>query len=267
MKPAFAAVLLCSISFSSAFAKAPSSPQREQLLIWDGAASREEAEKLLARDKVVFAGLAAALDLHPSATMPFPQIIESSTLSGLKPGFFVISVGGCDAREARKALAVLKLIRPQVYARPVVRKFDTLSGVCGTGLHWPEAPVPGSDEKWTSFVFTQDERAPGPLSEDENHVTGFRVLSLLMNDKREALTFNVVKSSSTSSELDPPIIDAGKLQLEETYVEDPCTGYNNQATKRVKKTVTLETKQGVTFEPVTSTQADQHEVQCEADMG
>lgn len=261
--PAAATVLLCSVSLS-AFAKAP---QREQLLIWDGAGSREEVEKLLARDKVAFAGLAEALDLHPSATMPFPQVIESSTLSGLKPGFFVISVGACGAREARKALAVLKLIRKQVYARTVVRKFDTLAGVCGTDLHWPDGPVPGSDEKWTSLVFTQDERAPGPLSEDENHVTGFRVLSLLMNDRHEVLTFNVVKSSSTESELGPSMIDEGKLQLEETYVEDPCTGYNSQKTKRVLKTVTLETKQGTTFEPVTSTRTDQHEIQCEADMG
>lgn len=98
--PAATAVLLC--LSNSAFAKAPAAPN-EQLLIWDGATTREEAEKLLARDKVAFAGLAEALDLRPSSTMPFPQIIESSTLSGLKPGFFVISMGLCSAREAKKA--------------------------------------------------------------------------------------------------------------------------------------------------------------------
>ena len=261
---AAATLVLCTASLTSAFAKPP---PRKQLLIWNGGTTREEAETLLKRDKVAFSALAEALDLTVSATMPFPQLIESSTLQGLKPGFFVISMGLCDARDAKKALAVLKLLRRQVYARPVVPKFDTLRGVCGTSLQWPDDSVAGSDEKWSAFVFTQNETAPGPLAEDENRVTGFRVLSVLMNEQHEVTTFNVVKSSSTSSQLDPPTIDAGKLQLEETYVEDPCTGYRSQKTKSIKKTVTLETKQGVTFEPVTSTQKDEGEIQCEADMG
>lgn len=45
-----------------------------------------------------------------------------------------------------------------------------------------------------------------------------------------------------------------------------CTGYSSQKTKRVAKTLTLETRTQVTFEPVTSKQADLAEVQCEADV-
>ncbi|MDY7229372.1 hypothetical protein [Hyalangium rubrum] len=85
-------------------------------LIWKGAKSKAEAEaqrsawdginNLLAKTGFVLA------EGHP-------RLIESKTLPGLKPGFWVWLLGVCPSDEAGSLLEQIKVLSPETYSREV----------------------------------------------------------------------------------------------------------------------------------------------------
>lgn len=100
--------LFCLLVFSagSAFAEGP------QHLVFSGGTTRADGDAALASWK----RLAPLIDPHVRLAAGFPKVVESASLPGLKPGFFIVALGQCDSLEA---FDVIKAIYPAAYTRPV----------------------------------------------------------------------------------------------------------------------------------------------------
>ncbi len=99
-------------------------PAPPQMLIWGGGTTREEAEKSLAEFRAEEGGWLEYYKLAEG----FPRVLESKTVPGLKPGFFVVALGVCPAKTSPSVLGVMKVSTPFVYARPVT--WDTADKDC-----------------------------------------------------------------------------------------------------------------------------------------
>jgi hypothetical protein len=87
-------------------------PLDGQMIIWSGGRTQVEAEAQLHG----FERYAAALKDFIDVT---PVIVESVTVEGLKPGFFVVALGLCDEKAVRFPLKLFQAIEPAVYPRQV----------------------------------------------------------------------------------------------------------------------------------------------------
>lgn len=83
-----------------------------QHLVFSGGTTRADGDAALASWK----RLAPLVDPHVRLAAGFPKVVESASLPGLKPGFFIVVLGQCDSLEA---FNVIKAIYPAAYARPV----------------------------------------------------------------------------------------------------------------------------------------------------
>ncbi|RKG74803.1 hypothetical protein D7W79_21955 [Corallococcus exercitus] len=124
-------------------------------LIWKGSKDKAEAEGQLA----TWSELGKLLE-KTGLTLPedHPRLVESKTVPGLKPGFWVWLLGTCASDEAAPILEHLKLLAPGAYSREVTLPANKLA--CPEG---PEAPPRARDEVLklrsgeTLRVFTQEE--------------------------------------------------------------------------------------------------------------
>ena len=124
-------------------------------LIWKGSKDKAEAEAQLAS----WDGLAKLLE-KTGLTLPedHPRLVQSKTVPGLKPGFWVWILGICASDETAPGLEHLKLLAPGTYSRPV--KVSAKKLACPKP---PESPLQARDEVLklasgaTVRVFTQDE--------------------------------------------------------------------------------------------------------------
>ncbi|MBN8226957.1 hypothetical protein JYK02_05465, partial [Corallococcus macrosporus] len=85
-------------------------------LIWKGSKNKAEAEA----QEDTWSQLEELLE-KTGLTLPegHPKLVESKTLPGLKPGFWVWILGTCAADEAGPVLEHLKLLAPGTYSREV----------------------------------------------------------------------------------------------------------------------------------------------------
>ncbi|MBL8936442.1 MAG: hypothetical protein JNM69_17935 [Archangium sp.] len=83
-----------------------------QHLVFSGGTTRADGDAALASWK----RLAPLVDPHVRLAAGFPKVVESASLPGLKPGFFIVVLGQCDSLEA---FNVIKAIYPAAYTRPV----------------------------------------------------------------------------------------------------------------------------------------------------
>jgi hypothetical protein len=93
-------------------AAAPALAEPARALIWSGRATAEAGAAALAE---VPPKLGALLALGAG----FPKVVESRSIAGLKPGFFIVLLGLCGPTEAELPLLVAKSVDRRVYARPV----------------------------------------------------------------------------------------------------------------------------------------------------
>lgn len=100
--------LTCLLALVSAMASA----QAPQHLVFSGGTTRADGDAALASWK----RLAPLIDPHVRLAAGFPKVVESASLPGLKPGFFIAVLGQCDSLEA---FDVIKTIYPAAYTRPV----------------------------------------------------------------------------------------------------------------------------------------------------
>lgn len=89
-------------------AAAPALAEPARALIWSGGATAEAGAAALAE---VPPKLGALLALGAG----FPKVVESRSIAGLKPGFFIVLLGLCGPTEVELLLSVDR----RVYARPV----------------------------------------------------------------------------------------------------------------------------------------------------
>ncbi len=91
----------------------------QDLIIADGAATQAEAEVKLDAARQAMKAWPAAFELAPG----YPRVLESATVAGLKPGFFVVALGACArgvlASPEQPALRAFQAWAVGVYSRPV----------------------------------------------------------------------------------------------------------------------------------------------------
>lgn len=94
----------------------PAGAEEAVALIWKGAKNKADVESQGPDWKAL-----EQLLSEGGVTIPegFPTLVRSSTVRGLKPGFWVWVVGFCPPDEGARALELLKLVAPDVYARDV----------------------------------------------------------------------------------------------------------------------------------------------------
>jgi hypothetical protein len=109
------AFVVASLALALAWAPAAEAEQAVAL-IWKGSKNKADVESL----KPAWERLESLLS-EGGVTLPkgFPMLVESRTVRGLKPGFWVWVVGFCTKDDASGPLEVLKLVAPDVYARDV----------------------------------------------------------------------------------------------------------------------------------------------------
>lgn len=83
-----------------------------QHLVFSGGTTRADGDAALAS----WNRLASLVGPHVRLAAGFPKVVESASLPGLKPGFFIVVLGQCDSLEA---FNVIKAIYPAAYTRPV----------------------------------------------------------------------------------------------------------------------------------------------------
>jgi hypothetical protein len=97
------------------------------LFIYSGGATREAATTEVAAFEKLRPALATVLAPLASG---YPKVVESGTIDGLKPGFFVVVLAACDSaleadpasapfHTAAQLLELYKAVDPKVYARSV----------------------------------------------------------------------------------------------------------------------------------------------------
>lgn len=124
-------------------------------LIWKGSKDKAEAEA----QGDTWANLGELLG-KTGLSLPegYPKLVESKTVPGLKPGFWVWLLGTCPSDGAAPLLEHLKLLAPGTYSRPV--KLVAKKLACPKP---PASPLQGRDEVLkrssgeTLRVFTQEE--------------------------------------------------------------------------------------------------------------
>ncbi len=126
--------LTCLLALVSAMASA----QAPQHLVFSGGTTRADGEAALASWK----RLAPLIDPHVRLAAGFPKVVESASLPGLKPGFFVVVLGQCDSLEA---FDVIKAIYPAAYTRPVT---GAATRSCPTLTHSEDTSVTAARESF-----------------------------------------------------------------------------------------------------------------------
>ncbi len=100
----FALVLGCSLA-----ARANAAPLH--LLVLSGGTTEADAKKALGS----FQRLQPVLEKGVTLAAGYPRVLESKTVPGLKPGFWIVALGAC--RDAKPALEAVKAAYPGAYAR------------------------------------------------------------------------------------------------------------------------------------------------------
>ncbi|RKG74802.1 hypothetical protein D7W79_21950 [Corallococcus exercitus] len=110
---------LLSLASTPASADAPA-----QAILWKGSRNKAEAEARKATGSTLEAFLRKAGLSLPEG---YPRLIESKTLPGLKPGFWVWLLGLCEPEAAPSILGPIKRLAPETYARAVRIPTEQLS--------------------------------------------------------------------------------------------------------------------------------------------
>jgi hypothetical protein len=112
-------------------AVAGAEPQPARMFIWGGGKTREEAQTSLKQHEARAKEWDGVLALSEG----YPRILESQTVAGLKPGFFVVVLGICEpGPETEKRLEAFKAFEPPVYARDVT--WDAALACPRHGITW-----------------------------------------------------------------------------------------------------------------------------------
>jgi hypothetical protein len=218
-------------------AQAPASaapPTGSSLLIWGGGVKREDAERDLQEVQRVVEPLKGVLTLAAG----YPRLLESKTISGLKPGFWIVALGACP--DPAQPLALFRAIRGGVYERNVQLGNTDPSGcpVVGNGWDWP-APVQVKIRSRTlvvlPFVYQLTEEGDFAREYNKGLAVGF-----LVDAAGHVLDTRATPSSSDYSTLGPIAVEASGVALGESYVDEPCTGLDAHTFLTMKRTLRFE---------------------------
>jgi len=214
---------------SPAGAKTGPVPLDGQMIIWSGGRTENEAQSQLES----FQRYVEALKDFLTVT---PLVVESATVEGLKPGFFVVALGVCDEKAARAPLKLFQTIEPSVYARQVHYKAENAAEA-------PDCPAPvqiasdGNDDPvyWelgdparavthggalVALPFSYNWSEQGDFAREYFEV---RVELLLTGANRALLDSHQYKSPSDAAKLKSATASGSSIAWELDYADPPCS--------------------------------------------
>jgi hypothetical protein len=204
-------------------------PLDGQMIIWSGGRTENEAQSQLES----FQRYVEALKDFLTVT---PLVVESATVEGLKPGFFVVALGVCDEKAARAPLKLFQAIEPSVYARRVHYNAENAAEA-------PDCPVlvqiakDGNDDPvyWelgdpvrattgggalVALPFSYDWSEQGDFAREYFEV---RVELLLTGANRALLDSRQYKSPSDAAKLKSAAATGSSIAWELDYADPPCS--------------------------------------------
>ncbi|RKH56081.1 hypothetical protein [Corallococcus aberystwythensis] len=193
-------------------------------LIWKGSKDKAEAEG----QEYDWGKLEKLLE-QTGLTLPegHPRLVQSKTVPGLKPGFWVWLLGTCPAEDAAPVLEHLKLLAPGTYSREV--KLPAKKLACPKA---PESPLLARDEGLkvppdaALRVFTQEETESPDEEGNGNTVSRTRFHFVLFGKDGE-----VLDTASAEGDLDVSGNDSsGPIAYR-------CTGTQLETSKKKGKVV------------------------------
>jgi hypothetical protein len=226
------AAILSALSAASLVAQTDTKPPRPidgQMIIWSGGRTQAEAEK----QAEAFKRYAEALKDFVEIT---PVVVESASVDGLKPGFFVVALGVCDDKASSNFLKLFQAIEPSVYARQVHYKAENAAEApdCPTRVEVARA---GNDEP-VYWELGNPVRAPEgggalvalPFSYDWSEQGDFareyfevRVEMLLIGANRSLVDSQQYPSPSDAAKLKKASVTGSSIAWELDYADPPCS--------------------------------------------
>jgi len=199
------------------------------MIIWSGGRTEAEAQTQLQS----FERYAAALKDFIDVT---PVVVESASVEGLKPGFFVVTLGVCDENSVSFPLKLFQAIEPAVYMRQVHYGAKEAADA-------PECPSPvqvatnGSDEPvyWQlgepvrsvaggatllALPFTYNWQEQGDFAREYFEV---RMELLLAGANRALLDFQQHPSPSDAAKLISATTSGNSIDWQLDYADPPCS--------------------------------------------
>ncbi len=198
----------------------PPTPASETrtLLVWGGGQSRAEAEKVAADYEVrakLWKGLLRLAD-------GYPRILESASVPGLNPGFYVVVLGVCEAKAGAELAGTFDLFEPRTYPREVT---------------WAEPgalPCPTLAENWRPDETARARGKAGELlaasfsSSETSGEVEYRnwFIALTAVDKKGELIDSsaVTNSDNHFAELQSLTAKGAEVELVEQVVKPACHG-------------------------------------------
>ena len=192
-----------------------------KLLILGGGAKPEDAAKAIEQ----WGKVAPEMLIDPADG--FPKAIESATVKGLKPGFHVAVIGGCDEGEGLRALEATRQLYPGSYFRPV--EWDGALPCPTLSKGWKVAPgastTSAKEGSLSSWAFKRD--LPGN-TEVKAWVVEARgpdqaLIELVGADLAKADTVGVPDRADMSSDLREATAKGDELTLSYSIYQRGCT--------------------------------------------
>jgi hypothetical protein len=226
------AAILSGLSLASLAAQTDTKSPRPidgQMIIWSGGRTQAEADK----QGEAFKRYAQALRDFVEIT---PVVVESGSVEGLKPGFFVVALGVCDDKAARNFLKLFQAMEPSVYARQVHYKAENAGEApdCPTPVEVPRA---GNDEPvlWelgdpvrategggalVALPFSYDWSEQGDFAREYFEV---RMELLLIGANRAIVDSQQYPSPSDAAKLKSASSTGSSIAWELDYADPPCS--------------------------------------------
>lgn len=203
-------------------------PLDGQMIIWSGGKTQAEAEKQLAEFKHYAQALKSFIAING-------EVVESATVQGLKPGFFVVAAGVCNDKDVDFPLGILQAIEPSVYAKPVHYKAEDVSAapdcpapvqVAEEGDNSPVYWKPGDAVRTVTrsgtlvaLPFSYDWSEQGDFAREYFEV---KIELLLVNPGRILLDSQLYDGPSDAAKLKSAKVSGQSIAWDVEYADPPC---------------------------------------------
>jgi len=200
-----------------------------QMIIWSGGRTEAEAQTQLKGFERYAAALKDFIDVKP-------VVVESASVEGLKPGFFVVALGVCDENAVSFPLKLFQAVEPAVYTRQVHYGAKEAADA-------PECPSPvqiasnGNDDpvywqlgepvrsvtggaKLVALPFTYNWQEQGDFAREYFEV---RMQLLLAGANRALLDSQQYPSPSDAARLKSANVSGSSIDWELDYADPPCS--------------------------------------------
>ena len=198
-----------------------------QMIIWSGGRTKGEAQSQLEGFKRYAAALKDFIDVTP-------VLVESATVEGLKPGFFVVALGVCNDDAASFPLKLFQAIEPAVYTRQVHYKDAAEAPQCpapvqiasdgnDAPVYWelgePQRSVAGG-ATLVALPFSYNWQEQGDFAREYFEV---RMQLLLAGANRVLLDSQQYPSPSDAARLKSATVSGSSIDWELDYADPPCS--------------------------------------------